>query len=490
VILEDDDPHSPEADPETPSGPITEQATPPGREAWWDVEDRRWVDDDQRPLPPIEQEGLAGLSHINPHGKDETVQGTSEEPTSSLPSILSGVCGGKNELALHSVSEPLDEDDNSDLERYLLLALEEQEKPTSAAAPSALVHHHSTGTLQNQGDNYFQVQTTRTRTGEPRDASQVRNLDESEKNSLVAQQRAEGEGEEQQHEGEEDIVGLTEGRELQREQHHREENELEGEDKELDALAVEECFHNGEEEDGSDNPEDEDYDCDSIDEEDEDIRPAKRRSLPWPPTDEGREDCGQQSAKPDVTQPHRSLSTATERVHVQPKTGRTRTRNSTAAKQLHTPHPSRSPSATTESVPAAEYQEWPLRGFLKSARIGNDTSFNLEFHLVSVPEHLELSALCKALCDNDQPPIQPQILHSTIAHSKTRNFQSTPSRKRAPWTAEEDTTLVTMKEENCSWEEISAALPTHSQGSIQVRYSTRFSKRSSASIKSGKRQRL
>lgn len=57
-----------------------------------------------------------------------------------------------------------------------------------------------------------------------------------------------------------------EGRQMQRQQQYGEESELEGEDKELDELAMEECFRYGEEEDGSDNPEDEDYDCDSIDE--------------------------------------------------------------------------------------------------------------------------------------------------------------------------------------------------------------------------------
>ena len=56
---------------------------------------------------------------------------------------------------------------------------------------------------------------------------------------------------------------------------------------------MEECLHNGEEEDGSDNPEVEDYECDSIDEEDEDIQPAKRRRLPSPLSDEGLEDRGQ-----------------------------------------------------------------------------------------------------------------------------------------------------------------------------------------------------
>ena len=344
--------------------------------------------------------------------------------------------------------------------------------------------------LQNQGNSHLQAETTRTRTEEARDASQVRTLAEGKK-ILVARQGAEGAREERQHEGKQDTVRLMEGREMQRQQQHGEGSELEGEDEEFEELAMEGCSHNGEEEGGSDNPGDEDYDCDSIDEEDEDIRPAKRRRLPSRISDEGLEVRGQQSSKPYVTLTHRSSSTATERSHARPETMHTHARDSTVNEQLHTPHPSRSPSAATTEASglAAVYQEWPLHGFLKSTRIGNNTTFNLDFHLVGVPEHLELSAPFMAWRNNGQSPIQPHKPHSTTANSKTRNCQSTPPRKRAPWTTEEDATLVKMKKENCSWEEISAALSSHSQGSIQVRYSTKFSKRSSAGTRSRKRQR-
>jgi len=52
---------------------------------------------------------------------------------------------------------------------------------------------------------------------------------------------------------------LMDGRQMQRQQRHGEGSEL----------AMEECLHNGEEEDGSDNPEDKDHHCDSINEEDD-----------------------------------------------------------------------------------------------------------------------------------------------------------------------------------------------------------------------------
>ena len=110
--------------------------------------------------------------------------------------------------------------------------------------------------------------------------------------------------------------------------------------------------------------------------------------------------------------------------------------------------------------------------------IGKDTTFDLEFYLANLSEHLELSVPFKALGSSlgVKTSAQPQISYSVVAHSKTRRVTSRPPIKRAKWTLEEDMTLVKMKgEDNCSWEEISAALPSHSLGLIQVRYSTKFS---------------
>ncbi|KAG9235615.1 hypothetical protein BJ875DRAFT_265954 [Amylocarpus encephaloides] len=56
--------------------------------------------------------------------------------------------------------------------------------------------------------------------------------------------------------------------------------------------------------------------------------------------------------------------------------------------QLHTPPPSRSPS-TSESSASAEYQEWPLSGYLKSVRIGTKINFRLDFTVVNGPVHPE-----------------------------------------------------------------------------------------------------
>jgi hypothetical protein len=51
-----------------------------------------------------------------------------------------------------------------------------------------------------------------------------------------------------------------------------------------------------------------------------------------------------------------------------------------------------------------------------------------------------------------------------------------PKKSKVACTPEEEATLLQMKNDGYSWEEISAALPRRSTGTIQVRYSTKFKK--------------
>jgi hypothetical protein len=241
--------------------------------------------------------------------------------------------------------------------------------------------------------------------------------------------------------------------------------------------------------DDVDNPEDEDYGCDTGDEDDEDLRPTKRRKLPLGRIDKGLEEPRDHGAKLGVRRPRRLTSPSSMQIEIDDVQSQTVHPRFIDNKRHDTLRSSRSPSATAESVPAAEYKEWPLHGFLKRTRIGNETMFNLEFHLSHLPEDLGLSAPFEALGSSlgIKTSAQPRISHSAIAHSKTRQVTSRRPTKRAQWTAEENATLVRMKEEgNYSWEEISAALPSRSPGAIQVRYSTKFS---SSSTRSRKHQR-
>ncbi|PVH69158.1 hypothetical protein DL98DRAFT_541846 [Cadophora sp. DSE1049] len=97
---------------------------------------------------------------------------------------------------------------------------------------------------------------------------------------------------------------------------------------------------------------------------------------------------------------------------------------------------SKSP-APAESTPVAEYQEWCFQGFLKRTKIGNETTYNLEFQLSHVPEHLHLLIFSVAL----------------------------GMRSNRETTAENEMILKT-KEEGCSWEEIHTTLPHQILGSI------------------------
>ncbi len=81
------------------------------------------------------------------------------------------------------------------------------------------------------------------------------------------------------------------------------------------------------------------------------------------------------------------------------------------------PRPSQSP---LESLPVTEYQEWPFQGFLKRTKIRNETTYNLEFRLPRILEHLYLPVLSKALGirSHKETSVEATTPHNTVAHSK------------------------------------------------------------------------
>jgi hypothetical protein len=139
---------------------------------------------------------------------------------------------------------------------------------------------------------------------------------------------------------------------------------------------------------------------------------------------------------------------------------------------------SQSPSTPTESVPIAEYQEWPFQGFLKRTKIGSETTYNLEFKLPCISGCLNLPINPEALdiCSSREAPAKVAIPHKAVAHSKMYPAVLQPQIKRTPWTPEEDATLLKMRNEGCLWEDIHAALSHRSKGTIQVCYSTKLKK--------------
>jgi hypothetical protein len=128
-----------------------------------------------------------------------------------------------------------------------------------------------------------------------------------------------------------------------------------------------------------------------------------------------------------------------------------------------------------ESVPVAEYQEWPFKGFLKRIRIGDDVTYNLEFKLPSISEQLHLPIDPKALdiFPSKEALAKVPIYHGAAAHSKIHQAPLQPKKKRkhVKWTTEEDATVLKMRDEDgCSWEEIHHALSHRTSGTIQTHY--------------------
>ena len=209
---------------------------------------------------------------------------------------------------------------------------------------------------------------------------------------------------------------------------------------------------------------------DTCDTGDEDPRPAKRRKPRSEPA---------MTAPPYLRQSRPLVSHSTTSLDIndaQPQAdcGRSTLFND----ELNTPRPARSPSTPTESVPIAEYQEWPFQGFLKRTKIGNETTYNLEFQLPRIPEHLYLPIPSEALGIGCNMGTSPEVgaRHSAVAHFEVRPATLRPKRKRIPWKSEENETILKMKKGGCSWEEIHHALPDRTPGAIQVQYSTKLKK--------------
>jgi hypothetical protein len=115
---------------------------------------------------------------------------------------------------------------------------------------------------------------------------------------------------------------------------------------------------------------------------------------------------------------------------------------------------------------------------LKYTKIGNETTYNLEFKLSCISGRLNLPINPEALdiCSSREALARAAIPHEAAAHFKVYPAAVWPRIKCAPWTPEEDATLLRVRNEGCSWENIYAALPHRSKGTTRVRYSTRLKK--------------
>ncbi|KAK4656414.1 hypothetical protein QC762_310925 [Podospora pseudocomata] len=135
------------------------------------------------------------------------------------------------------------------------------------------------------------------------------------------------------------------------------------------------------------------------------------------------------------------------------------TRTSGRAIDSPTP-PQATPAPSEANMILARFEEWPLGDvFLKRITEGGKATFQLQF-------------------DWDSDLCQPHAGRSVSNPKKRRRPSKTlPSVAKSPgarWTPEEDETVRRMKQDGDYWATIQHALPHRSQGTIQVRYSTKL----------------
>jgi hypothetical protein len=212
---------------------------------------------------------------------------------------------------------------------------------------------------------------------------------------------------------------------------------------------------------------------DSEDDEDEDVRPPIRRK--------------RRRRESDATE------TATRK--------KAHTRSSTTA-QAQTcatrgSTVSRSSPDDAEPILGADYQEYPLQGFLKCVRIGRETTYNLDFRLLDLPDSFKPSiGLHISNSTSSREPVGGSAHSRVCAHAKRSPPAVQKQRKRPPlgerivsrpgrqstYSAADDELLIQLKEDDkLPWDEITEFFPGRTKGTLQVHYCTKLKNRSQAS---------
>lgn len=126
----------------------------------------------------------------------------------------------------------------------------------------------------------------------------------------------------------------------------------------------------------------------------------------------------------------------------------------------HISQTSQSPFTIIELMSVAEYQKWLFQDFLKCMKIRDDIMYNLEFKLSSILKQLNLSINLKALhiCSSRKRPAKAAISDEACTHFKMYLAALQSQIKCTSWTLKENTTLLKMRNESCSWEAIYVVL--------------------------------
>ena len=160
------------------------------------------------------------------------------------------------------------------------------------------------------------------------------------------------------------------------------------------------------------------------------------------------------------------------------------------------------PRATTLvfAVPilGADYQEYPLQGFLKCVRIGRETTYNLEFRLLDLPDSFRPSIGLHISNSTSSGESVGGSAHSRVcaSHAKRSRPALQKQRKRPPlqerivsrpgrhstYSEDDDELLIQLKEDNkLPWDKIAEYFPERTKGSLQVHYTIKLKNRSQTS---------
>ena len=472
MILEDDEPDTPypAADSEAasisasvnagavPAFELSEPADPSGREAWWDIEDGCFVDEDLHPLPPLEQEGLASTpaqaqphsrrrspkssqDQTSPHDDDGTTRSASEEPARQpLPTLLEkdgdGVSGGNA----------------SGLERDMQLAFEAQEE-LSAASPSSPRPRRS-------------AEPSHPRIDQDRDQGRLEELGHS---SRPRSQEQDEEGPREQ-EGQDEVavdemrqeeVVVVEEKEGGGDDDDNREREQRGGKRQHQDEGISSGIRHSESSGHSRGTDDED---------DENPRPAKRRRLPPASPDVPPTLPLEHSPKPCLRQPRSLTPSSTTQLEIgelPPQADHRHLSTPVGDEHYCTRPTSRSPSVRVtpvESAPVAEYREWAFQGFLKRVTIGSQTTYNLEFSLPCISGHLDLSVHSEVLgASSREPSAEAAVSYRAVTCRK-------PAKEL---TKKQESLLAKMVLEDKTWKEIGRHFPGHTLQSLKENFFTK-----------------
>ncbi|KEY63884.1 hypothetical protein S7711_10141 [Stachybotrys chartarum IBT 7711] len=139
--------------------------------------------------------------------------------------------------------------------------------------------------------------------------------------------------------------------------------------------------------------------------------------------------------------------------------------------------------SSSNATPIAQYEEHAFSGTFKCTTIGDTVHCSLDFMSARTSEGTDIAELFKRCFGRRTVGASP------VAEASMQDGRKPSSRER--YTAEEDETIVRLKEEEgLSWTDMEAEIPGRSKGALKLRYGTRLRRRTVAkSISSDERCR-